>query len=345
MPTRIALRETAPSQVTPRFRRKGAFGTGLSSSEEDAIEEAAAAVTPPRDNSHSISSSNNQDRIGSPSANRASKRSIMGFRSSILRELSVRTDDPDADSDEEKVRVSSEDIRASPRLLGYMFCMIAASVMLVSVIQFKHKDIISVSDVDVKYFQTANGLVYRWKLWGAIYIAAIGVGSCALTVLVHFETVCFPHYWVKVFRDGSLAERNLIRGMILFWAAGVHICTSSLSVGETQANVFFTTWIAFGSIALNYGVWRESAGFTALAEKINLHHRETTVRCATLRYVARVMCVNISRIAVDRSPACISCRISIIGYGQASFPVSLRELPRTFSTIVRISNYGFVEKS
>lgn len=82
--------------------------------EEDAIEQAAAAVTPrARD-----------------------KRSIVGFRSSILRELSVRADDPDGEQDdEERVRVSSEDIRASSRLLGYMFCMIAAFVMLVSVIQ------------------------------------------------------------------------------------------------------------------------------------------------------------------------------------------------------------------
>jgi hypothetical protein len=85
-------------------------------SEEDAIEEASASVT--------------------PRATGRSSRSIVGFRSSILRELSVRADDPDADQDEEeKVRVSSEDIRASPRLLGYMFCMIAALVMLVSVIQ------------------------------------------------------------------------------------------------------------------------------------------------------------------------------------------------------------------
>jgi hypothetical protein len=65
--------------------------------------------------------------------------------------------------------------------------------------------------------------------------------------------------------------------MLVFWAAGVHICTSSLSVGENQANVFFTTWIAFGSIALNYGVWRESAGLPSMADKImNSHNRETT---------------------------------------------------------------------
>jgi hypothetical protein len=40
----------------------------------------------------------------------------------------------------------------------------------------------------------------------------------------------------------------------------VHLCTSTLSVGESQANVYFATWIAFASTAMNYGVWRESAG-------------------------------------------------------------------------------------
>jgi hypothetical protein len=89
-------------------------GTGFSTNEEDVIEQAAASVTP-----------RSRD-----------KRSIVGFRPSILGELSVRADDPDGEQDEdERVRVSSEDIRASPRLLGYMFCMVAYLVMLVSVIQ------------------------------------------------------------------------------------------------------------------------------------------------------------------------------------------------------------------
>jgi hypothetical protein len=143
--------------------------------------------------------------------------------------------------------------------------------------RYKRKAVISVNPLDDTYFATLDELVYRWKLWGAIYIAAIGAGLCAVTVLVHFETVCFPHYCVKIFRDGSLAERNLIFAMLAVWAAGVHICTPSLSVGENQANVFFTTWIAFGSIALNYDVWRESAGLPSLADKIsNSHARETT---------------------------------------------------------------------
>lgn len=55
--------------------------------------------------------------------------------------------------------------------------------------------------------------------------------------------------------------------------SATHICYSSR---EVQANVYFTAWIGFGSVALNYGVWLESAGFPPLAELVNRHHRETT---------------------------------------------------------------------
>lgn len=94
-----------------------------------------------------------------------------------------------------------------------------------------------------KFFVASTGLVYRWKLWGSIYMSATGTGLCLLTLLVHFDTVCLPRLWKSVFQDGSTAERNLILFFILFWAANVHICTSSLSVGESQANTFFTAWI------------------------------------------------------------------------------------------------------
>jgi hypothetical protein len=124
------------------------------------------------------------------------------------------------------------------------------------------------------YFFFAGGVVYRWKLWGAIYMSSAGVALSLLSVLVHFDTIAAPTLWVSLFRDGSLAERNWILFLVLFWAAAVHVCTSTLSVGESQANVYFTTWIAFASTALNYGVWRESAGLQSFASKLT--SRETT---------------------------------------------------------------------
>jgi hypothetical protein len=131
-----------------------------------------------------------------------------------------------------------------------------------------------------KYFYLFNGIVYRWKLWGAIYMSSTGVALSLVSVLVHFDTVFAPKIWLSLFRDGSLAERNWILLLIVFWAAAVHICTSTLSVGELQANVYFTTWIAFGSVAMTYGVWRESAGLPSLLafNKVENggYYRETT---------------------------------------------------------------------
>jgi hypothetical protein len=100
-------------------------------------------------------------------------------------------------------------------------------------------------DIDgQKFFMTANGyLVHRWKLVGAIYVGFVGVISSFLILLAHFDTFCLPRTWMLLFRDGSRGERNLLILLLLFWAAGLHVCTSSLSVGEVQANVYFTTWI------------------------------------------------------------------------------------------------------
>jgi hypothetical protein len=127
-----------------------------------------------------------------------------------------------------------------------------------------------------KYYTTDSGLLFRWKLWAAIYQSAAAVGLCLLTLLVHFDTVAFPNLWVRVFRDGSTVEHNWILFLIFVGMTGLHVATSVLSVGEYQANVYFTAWISFGAMALNYGVWRESAGLRSWAEKVNSYHRETT---------------------------------------------------------------------
>jgi hypothetical protein len=106
-------------------------------------------------------------------------------------------------------------------------------------------------------------------------VSGLGCIIYLFIVLAHFETVCCPQVWVRVFRDGSLSERNLILALIFYWFLGLHINTSALSVGENQPNVFFTSWIAFAATANNYMVWRESAGLSPLffGKK---HKRETT---------------------------------------------------------------------
>jgi len=195
--------------------------------------------------------------------------------------------------------------------------MIAGSVMLASVVEFyssrfQAPEHLIDSEESLKYYYYFGGVVYRWKLWGAIYLSSAGLALSLFTVLVHFDTLVAPNLWIALFRDGSLAERNWILFLTLFWGAAVHVCTrfvrsfgftlmllvafvhylvfthvyydhvsfkSTLSVGESQANVFFTTWIAFGASALNFRVWRESAGLPSIADKFTTIYdgrRETT---------------------------------------------------------------------
>jgi hypothetical protein len=126
------------------------------------------------------------------------------------------------------------------------------------------------------FIKTPQGsLLIKWKLLGAIYVSAIGCLLSFLTVLAHFDTILLPSLWIHVFRDGSLAERNWICFLVIFWAASVHICTSTLSIGELQPNVFFTTWIAFGSIASTFDVWRDSAGLTSSLTSANTSAKKT----------------------------------------------------------------------
>ena len=172
----------------------------------------------------------------------------------------------------------------------------ASTVMLVSVVQFylgeenTYKEAIrsynSTRWPERQFFQTINGPVYVWKLWACIGAATAGVLMFLIILLMHFDTICFPRLWFQVFRDGSLAERNILIGMLAFWCVALHINTSSLSVGEAQANVFFTTWIVFVCTILNLGVWRQSANLPRLAVKVVAHHRETTYNwCWTLIFV------------------------------------------------------------
>ena len=196
------------------------------------------------------------------------------LNNSILRELSSR-DGEHGDHTETTIvpeQRTADDIKGSPRLIGYMFSMIASGVMLISVFEFNRERKNSAlqgidteqrgenNDEDDPFVYFLGDAVYKWKLWGALYASALGVLLSFLTVIVHFDTIIAPSFFIRIFRDGSLAERYWIWCLILFWAITLHASTSTLSVGESQANVFFSAWIAFLSIARNYVVWRASAG-------------------------------------------------------------------------------------
>jgi hypothetical protein len=171
----------------------------------------------------------------------------------------------------------------------------ASTVMLVSVVQFytgeddtynKAAAYNETKYTQDEFFETINGPVYFYKLWSCIAVATAGVLMFFAVLLMHFDTICFPRIWFQVFRDGSLAERNILISMVIFWSVSLHINTSSLSVGTAQANVYFTTWIVFVCTVLNLGVWRQSADLPQVAVKVLTHQRETTYNwCWTLLFV------------------------------------------------------------
>jgi hypothetical protein len=200
------------------------------------------------------------------------------FRSSLMRSVV----DPEP-SQEAAIYTSAMDIRASPRLAGYLYVLIASIVMVASVAQFYKNDDVQKAFFD-KYgylkkerFVLIDGTrVFVWKFIGAFVVACVGITSSLVILLVHFDTFLFPRFWRKVFRDGSIWERNLLILNGFFWAVGVHICTSSFSIGATQANVYFTTWIAFIASALNFDMWRVSANLSNVSGFV-ARRRKTTV--------------------------------------------------------------------
>ena len=175
---------------------------------------------------------------------------------------------------------SAADIRGSTRLMGYFIQLLASSVMLMSVIQFYLRNQNNAEDfwkhvTNARFYTHTNGIVYYWKLIGSILVGVTGAVLSLVVLLAHFDTVCLPRLWHAMFLDGSIYEKYYLGFLVLFWSVALHICTSSLSVGELQPNVFFTTWIAFFASVINCGVWRISAGLPSIAEQITLHDRET----------------------------------------------------------------------
>jgi hypothetical protein len=270
MPTRIVLRETdAPPAASPR-KRIALSGFHKERDIENPPIRSSGCETPDRKTSPASQLS--------PRA--TSSRKVVSFRSSIIRDV------PENDKEPKRGGLSTTDIRASPRLLGYLFQLLASSVMLITVIQFyrqqENNDFVTLFNDsggekwDNRIYTSVNGPVYYWKFIGCVAAGSLGAGISLCVLLVHFDTIFLPRVWVRCFRDGSQIEHAFLLFLVLFWTVGLYVCTSTLSVGEVQANVYFTTWIAFVSALLNCGVWRVSAGRPSLAEKINLHHRETT---------------------------------------------------------------------
>lgn len=255
MPTRIVLNETvATRQQSPRQRTvtqhsntNTSYSLVNQKSSSGSDIEAARGST----NSNSLAFHGSSP----PAKLTKSARKVVQLRSSVFSR--------GAKKDEFVRALSREDIRASPRLLGYLFQLLASAVMLISVLKFYFNGeedtkslfmgLLMNNGEAQRFFNTVYGVIFRWKLIGCVATSTLGTFINLVVVLVHFDTFFFPSFWLAFFRDGSRYEMYFVIAMLVFWIAGIHINTSPLAVGEVQANVYFTTWIAFISSVINVG--------------------------------------------------------------------------------------------
>ena len=185
------------------------------------------------------------------------------------------------------------DITASPRLYGYCVCSISSIVSMISssifytngAVQLPTMDTINTTATDygitldteqqeltsiwvgalneqrMKYFYGMQGnVVQYWKARGAIAISGLMALITLLVVIAHFDSYFFPKKFRTFFADGSMKERNLLLVLICIAICALQINTSRYSVGEAQANVFFSTWTSFLACVFNYELWRTNAG-------------------------------------------------------------------------------------
>ena len=185
------------------------------------------------------------------------------------------------------------DISASPRLYGYCVCLISSIVSMISSSIFytngtvvpptvemveedmslnatlmtsEQKEITlawfrALNDQNVRYMYGVNGnFVQRWQAIGSMAVSGLMSLVTLLVVIAHFDSYFFPRKFRNFFADGSKSERNLLFVLITISICALQINTSRFSVGEAQANVFFSTWTSFIALIFNYELWRTNAG-------------------------------------------------------------------------------------
>mmetsp|Transcript_28732 Transcript_28732/g.69169 ORF Transcript_28732/g.69169 Transcript_28732/m.69169 type:complete len:407 (-) Transcript_28732:38-1258(-) len=179
-----------------------------------------------------------------------------------------------------------DDISISPRLLGYVLSFISSAVGMISATIFYVRETTMTTSETIEdyadslgielnqeqldkakarthdmskyelYFGTGGSIVVRWKVYGCIAVEGLLTIITLAILIAHYDSIlCVKKNRVN-FRDGSLFERNLLVMLIILSICALYICTSKFSVGEAQANVFFSTWTNFISCVINYEVWR-----------------------------------------------------------------------------------------
>mmetsp|Transcript_8749 Transcript_8749/g.19617 ORF Transcript_8749/g.19617 Transcript_8749/m.19617 type:complete len:299 (+) Transcript_8749:125-1021(+) len=205
--------------------------------------------------------------------------------------LAMQKTDISADESSQRNKHHMDDTSTSPRLLGYVFSCISSAVGTISSTIFYLRGTTQATadtlhsyslnlgialnetqlDMATKriedmnqsfhlYFGSGGNLVQQWKLYGCITISGLLTIITLAIVIAHFDSICCVKKNRIHFHDGNKFERNLLLVLIILSIIALGTSTSKFSVGEAQANVFFSTWTNFVSNIVNYEVWRKGSG-------------------------------------------------------------------------------------
>jgi hypothetical protein len=247
----------------------------------------------------------------------------LSFTSSLLRDINASSG---VGRPHQMPAAFDSDIAGSPRLLGYVFSLLAHVVMLASVAIFNQNVRIAKTtrtpvllDFTGAVIQTeiesANGgrvydprsydvAVFKWKLIGAFVVAGFGVIAYLTIILAHFDRWLLPTFWTRFFRSGSHGERNMLVVLLITGAISLYINTSVLSVGEEEPNVYFTTWISVTVTVLTYSIWRDSANkptiFDLLTCTLTSHRKIPQEKWAMLAFTTLVACLSVVDLYANR---------------------------------------------
>lgn len=213
--------------------------------------------------------------------------------------LSMSTEPKDSVESSQNKSRHLDDISISPRLFGYFTSFVSSTVCTISSTIFFFRGVSPASadgldeyassiGLDLTsdemelakqrigdmtntyhiYFGTGGNLVQEYKIYGCIAISGLLTLMTMAIVIAHFDSFCCVTKNRISFRDGSKIERNLLLTLIVLSVVGLFTSTGKFSVGEAQANVFFSTWTTFVVCVANYELWRKGSGKDLSFQKV-----------------------------------------------------------------------------
>ncbi len=168
--------------------------------------------------------------------------------------------------------LSSKDISASSRLSGYLLIFTAYIVLFVS--SMKHEFSEPENSKQYQYDIVSLPLIQEWRKLSAIVGSAAISFLMVLIIAIHFDMVCAPNLWLKIFKDGSYGEGIFLTFLTLVSLFMVYVSTSVNGIGGfvgKNYNVYFSSWIGFFACSYTLGLWKISGISNNVSPQSTVH--------------------------------------------------------------------------